>query len=112
MNMNKAATKEGAFIQAVSPSPSKKSLDRTQQVQQWEQRRDNFGYSGPARMVPKNSETYRALYSYKPEHSDELELQENDIIFVVEKCDDGWFIGTLLRTGQFGTFPGNYVEKH
>jgi sorbin and SH3 domain-containing protein 1 len=96
---------------AQSPSPSKKAnLDRSQQIQQHEQRRQNF--SGPARMVPKNAETYRALYPYKPEHSDELALEENDIIFVVEKCDDGWFIGTLLRTGQFGTFPGNYVEKH
>jgi len=95
----------------VSPSPSKKG-DRSYQIQQWEQRRDTFGYSGPAKIVPKNSETYRVLYPYKPEHPDELELEENDIVFVVEKCDDGWYIGTLLRTGQFGTFPGNYVEKH
>ncbi|KAE9553894.1 hypothetical protein FO519_002883 [Halicephalobus sp. NKZ332] len=97
--------------QAVSPSPSKKG-DRSYQIQQWEQRRENFGFSGPAKIVPKNSETYRAIYPYKPEHPDELELQENDIVFVVEKCGDGWYIGTLLRTGQFGTFPGNYVEKH
>uniref|UniRef100_A0A0R3RWQ6 SH3 domain-containing protein n=1 Tax=Elaeophora elaphi TaxID=1147741 RepID=A0A0R3RWQ6_9BILA len=54
---------------------------------------------------------YRVLYAYKPRNADELELQENDIVFVIEKCDDGWFIGTLPRTGQFGTFPGNYVER-
>uniref|UniRef100_A0A915D0U5 SH3 domain-containing protein n=1 Tax=Ditylenchus dipsaci TaxID=166011 RepID=A0A915D0U5_9BILA len=68
--------------------------------------------SAPALFVPRNAETYRALYPYKPEHSDELALLEDDIVFVVEKCDDGWFIGKLLRTGQFGTFPGNYVVKH
>uniref|UniRef100_A0A1I7RI03 SH3 domain-containing protein n=1 Tax=Bursaphelenchus xylophilus TaxID=6326 RepID=A0A1I7RI03_BURXY len=55
---------------------------------------------------------YRVLYPYEPRQSDELELDENDIIFVVEKCEDGWFIGTSLKSGQFGTFPGNYVVKH
>jgi len=27
----------------------------------------------------------------------------------MEKCDDGWFVGTSERTKDFGTFPGNYV---
>lgn len=54
---------------------------------------------------------YRALYNYKPQNDDELELLENDIVMVMEKCDDGWFVGTSRRTGLFGTFPGNYVEK-
>jgi hypothetical protein len=44
-------------------------------------------------------------------HSDELELSEGDIIEVMEKCDDGWFVGTSNRSGKFGTFPGNYVER-
>ncbi|CAD5218489.1 unnamed protein product [Bursaphelenchus okinawaensis] len=55
---------------------------------------------------------YRVLYPYEPRQGDELELEENDIVFVVEKCEDGWFIGTSLKSGQFGTFPGNYVVKH
>ena len=54
---------------------------------------------------------YRALYNYKPQNDDELELLENDLVMVMEKCDDGWFVGTSRRTGLFGTFPGNYVEK-
>lgn len=54
---------------------------------------------------------YRALYNYKPQNDDELELLESDIVLVMEKCDDGWFVGTSRRTGLFGTFPGNYVEK-
>ncbi|KAG0703357.1 Vinexin [Chionoecetes opilio] len=54
---------------------------------------------------------YRALYNYKPQNDDELELMENDLVMVMEKCDDGWFVGTSRRTGLFGTFPGNYVEK-
>ncbi|XP_063163657.1 sorbin and SH3 domain-containing protein 1 isoform X4 [Candoia aspera] len=54
--------------------------------------------------------TYRALYSYVPQNDDELELRDGDIIDVMEKCDDGWFVGTSRRTQQFGTFPGNYVK--
>ncbi|XP_020561711.1 vinexin isoform X5 [Oryzias latipes] len=52
---------------------------------------------------------YKAVYNYKPQNSDELELREGDIVHVMEKCDDGWFVGTSERTHTFGTFPGNYV---
>uniref|UniRef100_A0A1Q3FYY4 Putative sorbin and sh3 domain-containing protein n=1 Tax=Culex tarsalis TaxID=7177 RepID=A0A1Q3FYY4_CULTA len=55
--------------------------------------------------------SYRALYNYKPQNSDELELLEGDVVYVLEKCDDGWYVGTSARTGCFGTFPGNYVKK-
>ncbi|XP_053547844.1 sorbin and SH3 domain-containing protein 1 [Bombina bombina] len=55
-------------------------------------------------------DTYQALFSYQPQNDDELELTEGDIIDVMEKCDDGWFVGTSRRTKLFGTFPGNYVK--
>lgn len=51
------------------------------------------------------------MFSYNPQNEDELELQEGDTVYVMEKCDDGWYVGTSMRTGLFGTFPGNYVEK-
>ncbi|XP_011906637.1 PREDICTED: sorbin and SH3 domain-containing protein 1 isoform X4 [Cercocebus atys] len=68
------------------------------------------------RVTPDRSQTsqdlfsYQALYSYIPQNDDELELRDGDIIDVMEKCDDGWFVGTSRRTRQFGTFPGNYVK--
>ncbi|XP_041793759.1 vinexin isoform X4 [Chelmon rostratus] len=52
---------------------------------------------------------YKAVYNYKPQNADELELREGDVVQVMEKCDDGWFVGTSERTHAFGTFPGNYV---
>ncbi|KAJ8787864.1 hypothetical protein J1605_005668 [Eschrichtius robustus] len=52
---------------------------------------------------------YLALYAYKPQKSDELELRKGDTYRVLEKCRDGWFKGTALRTGLSGVFPGNYV---
>ncbi|XP_061181929.1 uncharacterized protein LOC133190361 isoform X6 [Saccostrea echinata] len=54
---------------------------------------------------------YRAIYAYKPMNDDELELWEQDDVYVMEKCDDGWYVGTSCRTGMFGTFPGNYVQR-
>ncbi|XP_014446363.1 vinexin [Tupaia chinensis] len=52
---------------------------------------------------------YRAMYQYRPQNEDELELQEGDRVDVVQQCDDGWFVGVSRRTQKFGTFPGNYV---
>lgn len=78
---------------------------------------------------------YRALYQYRPQNADELELQEGDRVDVMQQCDDGWFVGAWptgtgwghrggvtagltaspfspgvsRRTQKFGTFPGNYV---
>lgn len=37
--------------------------------------------------------SYQALYSYVPQNDDELELRDGDIVDVMEKCDDGWFVG-------------------
>ncbi|XP_019740704.1 vinexin isoform X3 [Hippocampus comes] len=35
---------------------------------------------------------YKAVYNYKPQNVDELELKEGDVVQVMEKCDDGWFV--------------------
>nr|XP_031296854.1 E3 ubiquitin-protein ligase SH3RF3 [Camelus dromedarius] len=61
----------------------------------------------PKVQLPLN--VYLALYAYKPQKSDELELRKGDAYRVLEKCRDGWFKGTALRTGLSGVFPGNYV---
>ena len=53
---------------------------------------------------------YRAQFNYRPQNEDELELHDGDLVYVMEKCDDGWFVGTSDRTKEFGTFPGNYVR--
>ncbi|XP_034518886.1 sorbin and SH3 domain-containing protein 1 isoform X22 [Ailuropoda melanoleuca] len=89
----------------VSPSDNKSSLIISQQPQAQQRR-----------VTPDRSQTsqdlvsYQALYSYMPQNDDELELRDGDIVDVMEKCDDGWFVGTSRRTRQFGTFPGNYVK--
>uniref|UniRef100_A0AAY5ETT1 Osteoclast-stimulating factor 1 n=1 Tax=Electrophorus electricus TaxID=8005 RepID=A0AAY5ETT1_ELEEL len=57
-----------------------------------------------------SGEPFQAVYDYRPRNEDELELRAGDMVDVVEKCDDGWFVGTSRRSKQFGTFPGNYVK--
>ncbi|XP_054437218.1 sorbin and SH3 domain-containing protein 1 isoform X2 [Pteronotus mesoamericanus] len=93
------------FHHKVSPSDNKSSLIISQQPQAQQRR-----------VTPDRSHasqdlfSYQALYSYIPQNDDELELRDGDIVDVMEKCDDGWFVGTSRRTRQFGTFPGNYVK--
>ncbi|XP_045020147.1 sorbin and SH3 domain-containing protein 1 isoform X36 [Bubalus bubalis] len=88
-----------------SSSPSRSATASPQQPQAQQRR-----------VAPDRSQTsqdlfsYQALYSYIPQNDDELELRDGDIVDVMEKCDDGWFVGTSRRTRQFGTFPGNYVK--
>ncbi|CAG5123813.1 unnamed protein product, partial [Candidula unifasciata] len=53
---------------------------------------------------------YIALYNYKPRKDDELELHKGDLYTVMEKCQDGWYRGSCLRTSVAGVFPGNYVQ--
>jgi sorbin and SH3 domain-containing protein 1 len=56
------------------------------------------------------SYSFQALYSYVPQNEDELELQEGDLVSVMEKCDDGWFVGMCLRA-QNG-FPKIWSKSH
>ncbi|XP_076981645.1 sorbin and SH3 domain-containing protein 1 isoform X26 [Tamandua tetradactyla] len=91
--------------QPYSSSPSRSATASPQQPQAQQRR-----------VTPDRSQSsqdlfsYQALYSYIPQNDDELELRDGDIVDVMEKCDDGWFVGTSRRTRQFGTFPGNYVK--
>ncbi|XP_033101444.1 uncharacterized protein LOC117104671 [Anneissia japonica] len=66
---------------------------------------------GTSTVTKQPQETYRAIFAYTPQNEDELRLEEGDVILVMEKCEDGWYVGTSAKTGQFGTFPGNYVAK-
>ncbi|XP_038295958.1 sorbin and SH3 domain-containing protein 1 isoform X33 [Canis lupus familiaris] len=93
------------YIDLPLSSPSRSATASPQQPQAQQRR-----------VTPDRSQTsqdlfsYQALYSYIPQNDDELELRDGDIVDVMEKCDDGWFVGTSRRTRQFGTFPGNYVK--
>uniref|UniRef100_A0A3B5BI04 Osteoclast-stimulating factor 1 n=1 Tax=Stegastes partitus TaxID=144197 RepID=A0A3B5BI04_9TELE len=110
-------TKQGIFpvsyVDIVKRSPSKSSSHHI----------DSHGYPGnrtpsstPIKRLVQDAlhgggDPYQALYNYMPRNEDELELREGDVVDVMEKCDDGWFVGTSRRSKLFGTFPGNYVKQ-
>ncbi|XP_076820758.1 abl interactor 1-like isoform X2 [Clavelina lepadiformis] len=48
------------------------------------------------------------IYDYSAENADELNLREDQEVYVVKKNDDGWYEGVL--DGVTGLFPGNYAE--
>lgn len=53
----------------------------------------------------------RCIVAYPPNSEYELELRVGDILYVHKIRQDGWYRGTLLRTGKSGLFPSSFVEK-
>ncbi|XP_069386012.1 sorbin and SH3 domain-containing protein 2 isoform X4 [Paralichthys olivaceus] len=111
------STKQGifpvAYVDIIKRSPSKSSDHHTDL-------RGHLGHRTPSSSSSKRlvqdalhggGDPYQAVYNYMPRNEDELELREGDIVDVMEKCDDGWFVGTSRRSKLFGTFPGNYVKQ-
>ncbi|KAG0695887.1 SH3 domain-containing RING finger protein 3 [Chionoecetes opilio] len=61
--------------------------------------------------APLVRERFRCIVPYPPNSEYELELQLGDIIYVHKKRDDGWYKGTLQRTGKTGLFPASFVDS-
>ncbi|KAM9449619.1 sorbin and SH3 domain-containing protein 2 isoform 5-T5 [Clarias gariepinus] len=91
-----------SYVDVIKGSPTKSSGHRID------------AYKAQKRMMQDSlhgpGEPFQVVYNYVPRNEDELELREGDVVDVVEKCDDGWFVGTSRRSRLFGTFPGNYVK--
>ncbi|KAI9831926.1 MAG: hypothetical protein M1819_004648 [Sarea resinae] len=60
---------------------------------------------------------YSAIYDYAPQGENELEIQEGDLLYVIEKSadDDWWKAKKKARDGDdeepMGLIPNNYVEE-
>lgn len=60
---------------------------------------------------------YRALYDYSPQASGELTIEENDLLYVLEKnTDDGWWkakkkAGAEDEDEPTGLVAHNYVQE-
>ncbi|XP_063776862.1 sorbin and SH3 domain-containing protein 2 isoform X19 [Pseudophryne corroboree] len=108
-----------SYVELIKKSPSKNPGETPERSLSQSYSSDRMHNSSTATQravfthetIQTMGEPYQSLYNYTPRNEDELELREGDVIDVMEKCDDGWFVGTSRRTKFFGTFPGNYVKR-
>jgi actin cytoskeleton-regulatory complex protein SLA1 len=59
---------------------------------------------------------YTALYDYQPQGENELEIQEGELLYLLEKGEDGWWKAKKKAADDeddepTGLIPANYVEK-
>ncbi|PRP82116.1 Ras GTPase [Planoprotostelium fungivorum] len=52
-----------------------------------------------------------SLYEYGGHRSGDLSFEANEIIFILKKYSDGWWLGKSHNTGNLGRFPSNYIEE-
>lgn len=55
--------------------------------------------------------SFRAMYDYDADDDDEVSFRDGDVIVDCKSIDDGWMMGTVLRTGRSGMVPANYIEQ-
>lgn len=65
----------------------------------------------PEQPPRSNDEYYEALYNYKPQQAEDLELHVGDKLRVFERLSPDWYKGENLSTKGTGVFPSNYVKK-
>ncbi|CAH1775536.1 unnamed protein product, partial [Owenia fusiformis] len=58
----------------------------------------------------KDKSFVTALYDYDAQRADELSIQRNDIVKVLYRDNENWWMGELAD-GQQGYFPANYVSE-
>ena len=54
--------------------------------------------------------SFRAMYDYDADDDDEVSFRDGDVIVDCKPIDEGWMMGTVLRTGRSGMVPANYIE--
>jgi hypothetical protein len=82
----------------------------------YQQRKGSAAYLPPrfvsseAVMVDGEQQRARAMHAFHSEHDDELSIAQGDIIRVLKKGIDGWWLGERLQDNKVGVFPGNFVS--
>jgi actin cytoskeleton-regulatory complex protein SLA1 len=59
---------------------------------------------------------YTALYDYQPQGENELEIQEGELLYLLQKGDDDWWKAKKKAANDedeepVGLVPANYVEE-
>ncbi|XP_052095753.1 jouberin-like isoform X1 [Mytilus californianus] len=69
-----------------------------------------FSFQAPAGKAVPSYKQVIALYNYRAQRSDELTIFKGDVISILYKDSDSWWMGEL-PDGQQGYFPSNYVAE-
>nr|XP_040581580.1 E3 ubiquitin-protein ligase SH3RF1-like isoform X2 [Lepeophtheirus salmonis] len=56
-------------------------------------------------------EKFKCIATFPASGKYELNMEENDIVYLNSRREDGWCKGTSERTGQVGLFPISFVTK-
>jgi hypothetical protein len=57
------------------------------------------------------SGVYRAAYDYAKQEEDELNLTQDEILFVLDKEDPDWWRVKRKDTDEAGLVPSSYLEE-
>ncbi|XP_013379742.1 jouberin [Lingula anatina] len=100
-----AVGRQGAMPIPYTGRPPQIALNATQGKPQ-------FSFQPPPTTKNKTAvqKQVKALYDYQAQRSDELSLVRGDIVTVLYKDSENWWMGELLD-GQQGFFPSNYVAE-
>ncbi|XP_063595928.1 SH3 domain-containing kinase-binding protein 1-like isoform X4 [Penaeus indicus] len=94
-----------SVYQVLSKEPKNGSTDTNLTTTTNVQKRDNP--SSP--LAEMSGRRCRVVFSYAPQHDDELPLCVGQTIEVLQEVEEGWWKGVL--DGQVGMFPSNFVES-
>ncbi|XP_076028649.1 E3 ubiquitin-protein ligase SH3RF1-like isoform X9 [Oratosquilla oratoria] len=97
-------------VTGVFPDNFVKVVKKDQELEQKEQQQLQ-GMSDGATDINKRGagRRCRVVFSYIPQHDDELQLNVGDTLTVIEEVEEGWWKGHLKD--QVGMFPSNFVEE-
>ena len=68
--------------------------------------RPEFKYKGPK----EAQDLVVAMYDYKAQRGDELDLSAGDELLVLVRENNAWWMGELVASKQQGYFPASYVQ--
>eukprot|EP01117_Protostelium_nocturnum_P008038 TRINITY_DN2862_c0_g1_i1.p1 TRINITY_DN2862_c0_g1~~TRINITY_DN2862_c0_g1_i1.p1 ORF type:complete len:487 (-),score=191.88 TRINITY_DN2862_c0_g1_i1:33-1493(-) len=52
-----------------------------------------------------------AIFDFLATRSGDLSFSEGELIIILKKYGDGWWLGKSVKSGSLGRFPSNYIEE-
>ncbi|CAL4092711.1 unnamed protein product, partial [Meganyctiphanes norvegica] len=94
------------YVKVLPKEPKNATADTNNVTQQQQQQQQQHPPNAHKREM--GGRRCRVVFSYAPQHDDELGLTVGETINVLQEVEEGWWKGVL--NGQVGMFPSNFVE--